>query len=87
MQRQGETKEQRQEHLPLKRRRLERSLGRRSRWELQAQKSVLLLAELPGGQQHAVCCALCLLFHDGAGKEQLEEEWEGGEHLDDQGGQ
>ena len=41
---------------------------------MQAQKSVLLLAELPGGQQHAVCCALCLLFHDGAGKEQLEEE-------------
>ena len=55
------------------------------RWELQAQKSVLLLAELPGGQQHAVYCALCLLFHDGAGKEQLEAEWAGEEHLGDQG--
>ena len=77
---------QRQEYLPLKQRQLRRSLGRR-RWELKAQKSVLPLAELPGGQQHAVYCALCLLFHDGAGKEQLEEGWEEGENLDGQGGQ
>ena len=54
---------------------------------MKAQKSVLPLAELPGGQQHAVYCALCLLFHDGAGKEQLEEGWAGEEHLGGQVGQ
>ena len=47
----------------------------------------LLLAELPGEQQHAVCCAPFLLFHGDVGGEQLEERWEGGEHLGDQGGQ
>ena len=45
----------------------------------------LQLAELPGEQQHAVCCAPFLLFHDGAGGEQLEERWEGGEDLGGQG--
>ena len=51
------------------------------------QKLILLLAELPGEQQLAVYCAPFLLVHGGVGKEQLEEGWEGGEHLDDQGGQ
>ena len=46
----------------------------------------LQLAELPGEQQHAVYCVPCLLVHGGVGKEQLEEGWEGGEHLDGQGG-
>ena len=44
-------------------------------------------APLLGGQLHAVCCALCLLFHGGVGLEQLEEGWEGGQHLGGQGGQ
>ena len=58
------------------------SLGER-RWEL------LLLAELPGEQLHAVCCALYQPVHGdvGWGKLELEEGLEGGEHLDGQGGQ
>ena len=58
------------------------SLGE-SRWEM------LLLAELPGGQLHAVCCALCQPVHGDVEWEklELEEGWEGGEHLGGQGGQ
>ena len=46
----------------------------------------LQLAELPGEQQHAVCCVPYLLVHDGVGGEQMEEGREGGEHLGGQGG-
>ena len=53
------------------------------RWEL------LLLAELLGGQLRAVCCAPFQPVHDDDGWEklELEEGWEGEEHLDGQGGQ
>ena len=50
-------------------------------------KLVLPHAELLGGQMHTVYCSLCLLFHGGVGLEQLEEGWEGGQHLGGQGGQ
>ena len=68
--------------LLLKQRQHNGSLGQR-RLELKP----LQLAELPGEQQHAVCCAPGQPFHGDVGRELLEEGWEGGEHLGGQGGQ
>ena len=50
---------------------------------------MLLLAELPGGQLHAVYCALYQPVHGDVECEklELEEGREGEEHLDGQGGQ